>query len=208
MSHRPSMANVCFPDVLADGLDGNRPCVAQIISWAATRTTTQVEDRAYSLMGLLDVNMPMLYGEGKKAFHCLQLEIIRSSNDQSIFAWGQYRLARIGSVLADDPSFFKGCSDVKLLSHDEFIEKFPELSSTNADHFDDEFQITRRGIKIWMSLRRYRNSNSVFRAYLPCLGYGEVFIDLVLWKSNYYRYPSMPDDALGDSPTEFHQVYL
>ena len=75
--------------ILADGLDGNRPCVAQIISWAANRTTTRVEDcRAYSLMGLLDVNMPMLYGERKKAFHCLQLEIIRSSNDQSIFAWG------------------------------------------------------------------------------------------------------------------------
>ena len=28
----------------------------------------------------------MLYGEGKKAFHRLQLEIIRLSNDQSIFA--------------------------------------------------------------------------------------------------------------------------
>ena len=74
--------------ILADGLEGNRPCVAQVISWAACRTTTRVEDRAYSLMGLLDVNMPMLYGEGKKAFHRLQLEIIRSSNDQSIFAWG------------------------------------------------------------------------------------------------------------------------
>ncbi|KIM59630.1 hypothetical protein SCLCIDRAFT_125796, partial [Scleroderma citrinum Foug A] len=73
--------------VLTDGLYGDRPCVAQIMSWAANRTTTRVEDRAYSLMGLLDVNMPMLYGEGKKAFHRLQLEIIRTSNDQSIFAW-------------------------------------------------------------------------------------------------------------------------
>ncbi|KIM52910.1 hypothetical protein SCLCIDRAFT_140089, partial [Scleroderma citrinum Foug A] len=73
--------------VLMHGLFGNRPCVAQIISWAAKRTTTRVEDRAYSLMGLLDVNMSMLYGEGKKAFHRLQLEIIRASNDQSIFAW-------------------------------------------------------------------------------------------------------------------------
>ena len=78
-------------EILADGLEGNRPCVAQIISWAANRTTTRVEDRTYSLMGLLDVNMPMLYGEGKKAFHRLQLEIIRSSNDQSIFAWGSTR---------------------------------------------------------------------------------------------------------------------
>ena len=57
--------------ILIDGRCGNRPCVAQIMSWAADRTTTRVEDRAYSLMGLLDVNMPMLYGEGKKAFHRL-----------------------------------------------------------------------------------------------------------------------------------------
>ena len=74
-------------DILVDGLRGNRPCVAQIMSWAAHRTTTRVEDRAYSLMGLLDINMPMLYGEGRKAFHRLQLETIRTSNDQSIFAW-------------------------------------------------------------------------------------------------------------------------
>ena len=69
--------------MLADGLEGNCPCVAQIISWAANRTTTRVED---GVLSLLDVNMPMLYGERKKAFHRLRLEIIRSSDDQSIFA--------------------------------------------------------------------------------------------------------------------------
>ncbi|KAI6022265.1 hypothetical protein PISMIDRAFT_94096, partial [Pisolithus microcarpus 441] len=74
-------------NVLRDGLVGKRLSVAQIMSWAAYRRTTRVEDRAYSLMGLFEVNMPMVYGEGKKAFHRLQLEIIRKSNDQSIFAW-------------------------------------------------------------------------------------------------------------------------
>ena len=73
--------------ILTGGLSFNRPCVAQIMSWAADRETTRIEDQAYSLLGLLGVNMPMLYGEGKKAFHRLQLEIIRMSNDQSIFAW-------------------------------------------------------------------------------------------------------------------------
>ena len=61
---------------------------------SSRRKTTRVEDRAYSLMGLLDANMLMLCGEGKKAFHRLQLEIIRTSNGQSIFAWGQ-KQARI-----------------------------------------------------------------------------------------------------------------
>ncbi|KAI1269259.1 heterokaryon incompatibility protein-domain-containing protein [Xylariaceae sp. FL1019] len=53
--------------------------------WAAGRSTARPEDRAYSLMGLFSVNMPLLYGEGKsKAFRRLQEEILKSSNDQSI----------------------------------------------------------------------------------------------------------------------------
>ena len=195
--------------ILADGLEGNHPCVVQIISWAANRTTTRAEDRAYSLMGLLDVNMPMLYGEGKKAFHRLQLEIIRSSNDQSIFAWGHNsKNVRIGGILADDPSFFKDCSRMMPLNDSEFIKTFPELSSTNVDNFD-VFPITNRGIQIWMLFRRYRGSNFVFKAYLPCHTYGSfVTIDLVLWNSNYYRYPSTWHAALEDSPAVFSQVYL
>ena len=198
--------------ILVDGLEGNRPCVAQIISWAAKRTTTRVEDRAYSLMGLLDVNMPMLYGEGMKAFHRLQLEIIRSSDDQSIFAWdSRSSSVRIGSVLADDPSFFEDCADMELQNYDEFMEDVPELSSTSTDHFG-VFPITNRGIQIWMLLRPYCNSNSVFRAYLPCsqFGYGmSETINLVLCNSNYYRYPSRWDGAVDQkSPAEFRQVYL
>ncbi|KAI6004263.1 heterokaryon incompatibility protein-domain-containing protein, partial [Pisolithus albus] len=73
--------------VLEDGLAAYGPSVAQVMSWAADRRTTRDEDRAYSLMGLLDVHMPMLYGEGKKAFLRLQQEIIRKSSDQTIFAW-------------------------------------------------------------------------------------------------------------------------
>ena len=127
---------------------------------------TRVEDRAYSLMGLLDVNIPMLYatGEGKKlAFRRLQLEITRSSNDQNIFAWGyNSENVRVGNVLADDPSNFEVCHHTELMNHDEFTEEFSEQSSTNFD----VFPITNRGIQVWMSLRRYHDSNSVFRAYL------------------------------------------
>ncbi|KIK19990.1 hypothetical protein PISMIDRAFT_106659, partial [Pisolithus microcarpus 441] len=74
-------------NVLTIGLARRRFSVAQIMFWAAERKTTRVEDRAYSLLGLFGVNMPMLYGEGKKAFRRLQLEIIREYSDQSIFAW-------------------------------------------------------------------------------------------------------------------------
>jgi hypothetical protein len=59
--------------------------VAEKMSWASKRKTTRLEDTAYCLMGLFDVNMPLLYGEGRKAFYRLQLEIIKNSPDESIF---------------------------------------------------------------------------------------------------------------------------
>ncbi|KAM5542165.1 hypothetical protein V8D89_004038 [Ganoderma adspersum] len=62
--------------------------VAQRLSWAASRETTREEDRAYSLLGLFDINMPTLYGEGEGAFRRLQEEILQRIPDQSIFAWG------------------------------------------------------------------------------------------------------------------------
>ncbi|KAI6043668.1 heterokaryon incompatibility protein-domain-containing protein, partial [Pisolithus marmoratus] len=74
-------------DILISGLDSGVRSAAQIMSWAADRETARVEDRAYSLLGLFGVQMPMLYGEGKTAFQRLQLEVIRLSNDHSIFAW-------------------------------------------------------------------------------------------------------------------------
>ena len=88
------------------------------------------------------------------------------------------------------------------MGDDELIEEFPDLSSTNADHFD-VFPVTNRGIQIWMPLRRYRDSNFVFRAYLPFRGDKSRdlrFIVLVLWNHNYCRYPSTGDAALEDSP--------
>ena len=184
--------------ILKEGLSSNRPCVAQIISWAANWTTTRVEDGAYSLMGLLDVNMPMLYGEGKKAFHRLQLEIIRTSNDHSIFAWGCNSIkVRTGSVLADNPSFFEDCEKMELMNQDELIEYLKrdipegELPGNEDDQLGT-FPITNRGIQIWLFARPYVDSNLVFRAPLPCRTYPSgppVAIDLALWDSNYYRYP-------------------
>ncbi|KAL9624806.1 MAG: hypothetical protein Q9204_007842, partial [Flavoplaca sp. TL-2023a] len=57
------------------------------MSWASKRQTSRPEDQAYCLMGLYKVNMPLLYGEGGfKAFQRLQHEIIKVSEDESLFA--------------------------------------------------------------------------------------------------------------------------
>jgi hypothetical protein len=58
--------------------------VARRMSWAAKRQTTRTEDVAYCLMGIFDVNMPLLYGEGEKAFIRLQEEIIKENDDHSL----------------------------------------------------------------------------------------------------------------------------
>jgi hypothetical protein len=40
--------------------------VAERMSWAERRETTRKEDQAYSLLGIFDVYMPLIYGEGKE----------------------------------------------------------------------------------------------------------------------------------------------
>jgi len=55
------------------GGDVMKCSVAQRMSWASERETTRTEDLAYCLLGLFGVNMPLLYGEGSKAFLRLQV---------------------------------------------------------------------------------------------------------------------------------------
>jgi hypothetical protein len=62
--------------------------VAARMSWAARRKTTRTEDTAYCLLGIFEVNMPLLYGEGDRAFLRLQEEIMKVHGDLSLFAWG------------------------------------------------------------------------------------------------------------------------
>lgn len=75
-------------DVLSGASESWHECIATRMRWAANRQTTRLEDMAYCLLGIFDVQMPLLYGEGKRAFTRLQQEIMRGSDDQSLFAWG------------------------------------------------------------------------------------------------------------------------
>jgi len=70
------------------GRDLRLASIAQRMSWAALRETSRREDIAYCLLGIFDIHMPLLYGEGTKAFIRLQEEIMKSVFDYSLFAWG------------------------------------------------------------------------------------------------------------------------
>ncbi|PIL35327.1 hypothetical protein GSI_02052 [Ganoderma sinense ZZ0214-1] len=76
--------------ILTNQLSLDKMSVARRMSWAADRVTTRVEDRAYSLLGIFDLNMPTLYGEGERAFRRLQEEILRRIPDQTLFALNVY----------------------------------------------------------------------------------------------------------------------
>jgi hypothetical protein len=94
--------------------------VAQRMSWAVHRVTKRKEDLAYCLLGMFDINMPMIYGEGDRAFRRLQEEIIRRIPDDSLFAWGFNSTPRridaaaevTQGVLASSPADFATCGDI------------------------------------------------------------------------------------------------
>jgi hypothetical protein len=126
LGDKASLSNILVKKtgIPADVLKNTKPVqaysIAQRMSWAANRTTKRLEDRAYSLMGLFGVNMPMIYGEREGAFMRLQEQIISKSADESIFVWdldlleSSTRDAKnvLYGLLATSPACFARCGDV------------------------------------------------------------------------------------------------
>jgi hypothetical protein len=103
--------------------------VASRMSWAADRKTTRIEDMAYCLMGIFNINMPLLYGEGANAFVRLQEQIIANSNDHTIFAWKDpalyERKAFESGILAYSPKLFASSTSTDLRQRDNIMISNP-----------------------------------------------------------------------------------
>jgi hypothetical protein len=123
--------------------------VAQVISWAAGRETTREEDIAYCLLGLLGVNMPLMYGEGTRAFERLQQEFMRTSTDHSLFSWRGTGAER--GPFAWSPAEFRHCKDI----------------TVGKEHSLD-FSMTNRGLRINLPLISVEDGN--FAAILDSQG--------------------------------------
>ncbi|KAF2851927.1 HET-domain-containing protein [Plenodomus tracheiphilus IPT5] len=105
-----SRASGVTESILSDPSGLSNVCVSEKMSWAARRTTKRAEDQAYALMGIFGVNMPPLYGEGaENAFRRLQLEIIATTPDHTIFAWDA--VSASGDMLAPGVSHFRNGDD-------------------------------------------------------------------------------------------------
>lgn len=88
--------------------DLSEASIAHKMSWMSKRTTSRIEDSAYCMLGIFDISMPLLYGEGKRAFVRLQEELLRSYYDHTIFCWSWNKdvPANWVSLLAPAPSNF------------------------------------------------------------------------------------------------------
>jgi hypothetical protein len=135
---RPISEETGIPLEAIHDFKSERWSIAQKMSWAARRQTTRMEDRAYSLLGIFNVNMPLIYGEGESAFRRLQEEILKYSTDQTIFCWRSTNAnyATWRGLLAKNPSEFAESGDIL---EDERVNVPP-------------FQLTNKGIQLSLEL--------------------------------------------------------
>jgi hypothetical protein len=131
--------------------------IAERMSWASKRETTRPEDLAYCLLGIFDVSMPPLYGEGsRKAFRRLQEEIMKTSTDLSILVWTSSTLNDESSCLAQTPRWF---SDVESTHFDMQFE----------DVITEHFSMTNKGLLITLPIVEDSRSKKGWTAKSHCI---------------------------------------
>lgn len=97
--------STAIPHPVIERFNRSEHSVAERMRWAASRNATRPEDIAYSLLGIFDINIPLLYGEGTKAFQRLQEAIMSVSNDLSLFVWQGPCCPRSGMLAASPAAF-------------------------------------------------------------------------------------------------------
>lgn len=134
------------------GADLRTFTIAQRMCWASKRNTTRTEDLAYCLLGIFDVNMPLLYGEGKKSFIRLQEEIMKNTDDQTLFAWkdSSFGPNSFSGLLAQAPSCFAGSGC---------------FCSINSWGGNDPAETTNKGIRVQLYMIGEEESD----VYIACL---------------------------------------
>ena len=158
-------------EVLSNSDEVFKASIAQKFSWASRRHATRTEDIAYCLLGIMNVSLPLLYGEGHDAFVRLQMELLRVTNEHTIFAWMQtsspsdWDWQQDLGLLATSPMAFKDCADV-----------MPTREFNAAPH-----TITNMGLSITLpTVRSSLGLVNVLVAYLNCTSarYGRVCLYL------------------------------
>ncbi|KAF8845519.1 HET-domain-containing protein [Paxillus ammoniavirescens] len=152
--------------VLSDG-DTTSFSIARKMSWASQRTTTKKEDRAYSLMGVFEITMPIIYGGGENMFVKFQREIMKRSVDQSIFAWAVESASPTATtgLLTSSPAYF---NEVDKIPYNVFVDKFSDLIKPDPTPPQTHYSHTNLGIHITLPMKRVKGKDSLYLAMLRC----------------------------------------
>ncbi|KAI0123333.1 heterokaryon incompatibility protein-domain-containing protein [Xylariales sp. AK1849] len=161
--------------------------IAQRMSWAASRQTSRIEDIAYCLLGIFNISMGAIYGEGEDAFQRLQREIVKISEDHSILAWESVDQEHVHTTaFAPEPFAFRNCGSIV---RDNQIVRWPYsitnlgvyiripliLTSANnillaglncSSDVSPGYSVARRQHQIWVPLRGIGN-NRYTRSHVP-----------------------------------------
>jgi len=195
-SLRRSIGKITGIDIrVLEGADPSTCTVAERMSWAASRQTTRVEDAAYCLLGIFKVHMPLIYGEGTRAFYRLQKEIMKTTEDYTMLAWGLSKylsskhhwkiqgndLTDRRQPLAESPNDFElhnrsAWTYSALIQHLHDPTTTPNSNSSNKNpsnkellfsHDDTPPLITSRGLRVTLLVRHMPKSSDVY-AYINC----------------------------------------
>ena len=152
IAHITGIPTECFGNHLAI----HAMPIAKRMSWLSDRETTRVEDLAYCMLGIFDVSMNMLYGEGRKAFLRLQKELLETIDDESIFLWMSQELPEgSSSILAPHPSCFREAHGLAISIHDHVRR--------------DATRITAKGMMIEVYMPRSAKFRENIKLPLNCL---------------------------------------
>lgn len=133
--------------------------IAARMFWARKRETRKVEDTAYCLLGIFGVNMPLLYGEGTKAFRRLQEELIKASDDESLFAWDAWDTLSSWDTLSDD-----------FLAHNpSAFHQGKEIVPIRAKVATNPYSMTNKGLHIHLPLLEVGPDSDGEHAFLGIL---------------------------------------
>ncbi|KAI1322083.1 HET-domain-containing protein [Xylariaceae sp. FL0255] len=133
-----------YPKFLTGRSEITDASVSERMSWMSYRQTSREEDIAYAMLGIFEINMPLLYGEGTAAFIRLQEEIIRISNDQTVFCWsygGSIKPDEWDNILAPHPYAFRFGA--------RFKSEYSEFSGGT------DYTLTNNGLSIKLPMANY-----------------------------------------------------
>jgi hypothetical protein len=163
----------------------------QRLQWASSRVTTLQEDVAYSLFGIFDVLLPVIYGEKKQnALGRLLQEIVARSGDITVLDW-------IGQ-----PSEFNSCLPAYITSYTTLPRTLPSLSEDQIQTAISSLQQHPVAVDFAMKLYDQLDYTSAARfancrLHLPCIAFRVTDVSLSYSSSHETRF-EVKADGLHD----------